>query len=122
LSRKPSLSAVSPFSSVVGGVRVAVRLVPKARRNRVDGVVVTGKAGAAGEEGAAVKVAVTAVPEGGKANEAMVRLLAREWRLPKGAFEIVHGRTDRRKVVLVRGDPDDLAARLGAWTEGEAGK
>ena len=99
-------------------MRVAVRLIPKARRTRVDGITVTSKEGAVGEEEAALKVAVTATPEGGKANEAMVRLLAREWRLPKGAFEIISGRTDRRKALLVRGDPNDLSARLGTWAEG----
>jgi uncharacterized protein YggU (UPF0235/DUF167 family) len=116
LSRKPPLSAVSPFFITVGGVRVAVRLAPKARRTRVDGVIATS------DGGAALKVAVTAIPEGGKANEALVRLLAREWRLPKGAFEIVHGRTDRHKLLLVRGDPDELIARLNRWMEGEVGK
>lgn len=102
--------AASPFQVVAGGVRVAARVTPKAAADRLRGVVLD-QAGVAW-----LQVAVTAVPEDGRANKAVVALLAKRWRLPKSAIEVVQGATDRRKVLLVRADdPAALAARLDAW-------
>ncbi len=100
----------APFVVVDGGVKLAVRLTPKASANRIDGVAVD----AAGS--ALLKVSVTAIPEDGKANAALIKLLAKEWRLPKSAMEIVQGATDRRKVVLISGDAEQLRQRLEQWT------
>lgn len=88
------------------GVRVAVRLTPKASRNAVQGVAPEA------DGGAVLKASVTAVPENGKANAALIALLAKAWRLPKGSFTIVAGATDRRKTIHVAGDPDQLTALL----------
>jgi uncharacterized protein YggU (UPF0235/DUF167 family) len=92
------------------GVRVTVRLTPRAGRNAV-----TGRA--ADAHGAPIlKVAVTAVPERGAANEALIALLAKAWRLPKTALTIVGGTTDRTKLIEIAGDAA-LAARLEAWAD-----
>ena len=101
--------SASAVSVVQGGVRVAVRLTPKASRDRVEQVVLD----SAGQ--AAIKVSVTAVPEDGKANAALLKLLAKEWKLPRSSMEIVLGATDRRKVVLISGDAAELAGRLDQW-------
>ncbi len=45
----------------------------------------------------------------------MVKLLAKAWKLPKGALRVTAGARDRRKTLLVAGDPDELAARLRSW-------
>ena len=45
-----------------------------------------------------LKAAVTAPAEDGKANRAVIELLAAEWRLPKSAFEVMRGATARDKV------------------------
>ena len=71
---------MTPFKPVADGVRVAVRLTPKASRNAIAGIAESGQ----GE--AVLKVMVTAVPEAGKANEALIKLLAKEW----GVAEILH--------------------------------
>jgi uncharacterized protein YggU (UPF0235/DUF167 family) len=102
----------TPLTPVADGVRVAVRLTPRARRNAVQGLAVD----AAG--GTVLRVAVTAAPEGGRANAALVKLLAKEWRLPKTSIEVAAGATDRRKSLLVRGDAATLALQLGRWLEG----
>ena len=60
---------------------------------------------------------VTAVPENGKANEAVVKLLAKAWKLPKTSLTVVAGATDRNKIVHVAGDPADLMRRLTALVE-----
>ncbi len=98
-----------PFETLPVGLRVALRVVPKAARAGITGV----EADAAGR--AALKVRVTEAPEGGKANAAVVKLLAKAWKLPKGALEITAGAKDRRKTLLITGDGQALAARLRAW-------
>lgn len=90
-------------------MRVAVRLTPKARQNRVQGTM----ADAAG--GQALKAAVTAPPEDGKANAALVRLLAREWGVARTRISVAAGASDRRKILHVSGDPAALMPRLESW-------
>ena len=102
-------AATSPIEPVAEGVRVALKVTPKAARAGIAGV----EADAAGR--AVLKVRVTEAPEGGKANAAVVKLLAQAWKLPKGALRVIAGAKDRRKTLLVAGDPDQLAARLTAW-------
>ncbi|UEM03236.1 DUF167 family protein [Skermanella rosea] len=97
-----------PFKPVADGVTVAVRLTPRASRNAVAGI----GAGQAGREQAVLKVMVTAVPESGRANEALVRLLAKEWKVPRSAITLIAGATDRNKILHVAGDPADLMTRL----------
>jgi uncharacterized protein (TIGR00251 family) len=80
-----------------------VRLTPRARADRIDGVA-----------GAALKVSVTAPPVDNRANEAVLRLLAREWRLPRRDLSIVAGAKSRDKSVQIAGDPATLMARLDA--------
>ena len=99
----------SPFTETALGLKVAVRLTPKASRDRVEG----GQAEADG--GIVLKVSVTTVPEDGKANAALIKLLAKEWRLPKSSIEIVHGATDRRKTLFIGGDAGQLRLRLEEW-------
>ena len=95
-----------PFAAAPDGVRLTVRLQPKASAERIQGLV---------EEAdgrLALKVAVTAPPESGKANEALLALLARHLRLKRRDLSIALGAADRRKLVLVAGDPASLAAAL----------
>jgi len=76
-----------------------VRLTPKAGANRLQGI-------AFSEAGAPfLKAAVTAVPENGKANQALIALLAKRWKLPKSAIAIESGATDRNKILLIEADP-----------------
>jgi uncharacterized protein len=84
------------------GVLLAVRAQPGARKNAVGG-----------EHGGALKVAVTAPPEDGRANAAVVELL-RDWLgLKRSEVELASGQTNRNKQVLIRGrSPEELAARL----------
>ena len=87
-------------------MRLAVRLQPRAAADRILGL-------AADSDGdLAIKIAVTAPPEGGKANDALVSLLARTLRLPRTAFSIALGASHRQKLVDIAGDPDALARHL----------
>lgn len=88
---------------------VRLKVTPKARRAAVSGSV-------ADPDGSMrLKVAVTALPADGAANEAVIALLAKEWRLPKSALSIATGAADRRKTVRIVGDATELAGRLDAW-------
>ncbi len=102
----------SPFEVAAEGLRVALKVSPKAARAGVAGV----EADTAGR--ARLKVRVTEAPEGGKANAAVVKLLAKAWKLPKGALRVTAGTKDRRKTLLVAGDPDELGPRLRSWLAG----
>ena len=62
-----------------------------------------------------LKAAVTAPAEDGKANRAVIELLAAEWRLPKSAFEVMRGAAARDKTVSISGEPGSLADRIGQW-------
>lgn len=98
-----------PFSPVADGRKLRVRLTPRARRAGIDGLV------ADAEGSLALKVAVTAAPEKGAANEALIRLIAKEWRLPARSVTLAAGATDRRKLLHLAGDPRALAAAVEAW-------
>ena len=54
-------------------------------------------------EGPLVRVDVSVVPEDGKANKQVVKLLAKELGLPKSALVIVHGQTNREKTISIQG-------------------
>lgn len=105
----PQVSEASPFRLTKDGLRLAVRLQPGASKPGIGGL-----AGLA-DGGLALTARVTAAPEGGKANAALIALLAKTWRLPKGAFEIVAGRSDRNKTLRIAGDAAALRARLENW-------
>ncbi len=98
-----------PFSAAPGGLRLAIRLTPKAASDRIVGVIEDGRGGWA------LKAAVTAPPVDGKANEAVVRLIARHFKLRPKDLAVTSGAADRSKVIAVAGDPTMLAAAL---TEG----
>jgi uncharacterized protein len=71
--------------------------------------------GIAGRHGDAWKVRVTAPAEGGRANAAVVRLLAETMRLPRGSVTLVSGHGGREKIVELSGlAPDETERRLAA--------
>jgi uncharacterized protein len=59
-------------------------------------------------------VRVNAPPEAGKANAALIKLLARRWRVPQRDLELISGASGRRKVLQIYGSADALIARLHA--------
>ena len=78
--------------AVPGGVQLAVRAQPKASRDRV-----------VGPHGAALKVAVTAAPTGGKANKAIEKVIAKAFGVRVSAVTVVAGHTSRDKAVHIDG-------------------
>jgi uncharacterized protein YggU (UPF0235/DUF167 family) len=107
--------AASPFAAAPDGVRVRLRVTPGARQTCV-GAILTDAEGLG-----ALRVAVTAAPEGGKANAAAIRALAKAWRLPKTSLSITRGASARGKTLLVAGQAAALMDHLNAWMETHAG-
>jgi uncharacterized protein (TIGR00251 family) len=85
-------------------VRFAVRLTPKGGRDRVEGWAV--------DSGGRryLKARVSAPPEDGKANEALVCLLAKALNVGKSKVRIVSGATSRMKTVEAEVSPAGLSA------------
>lgn len=100
-----------PIRRHADGITVTIRLTPKGGADRIEGVA----ADAAG--GSALKARVTAAPEAGKANAALIRLLAKSWKLPKSAVTIAGGAKDRTKVVHIAGDAAALERQIAQWIE-----
>lgn len=90
------------------GTVIPVRAAPRARKSRI-----------LGEHAGALRVALAAPPEGGKANKALLATLAEALGVPANSLEIRRGLASRDKAVLVRGaDPDDVAEKLRAILAG----
>jgi uncharacterized protein (TIGR00251 family) len=86
------------------GVVLPVRAQPGAR-----------KAGILGEQAGALKVAVTAPPEDGRANKALLEALREALDLKRSQIELLSGQTSRDKLFLIRGCTlEDLQARVAA--------
>jgi uncharacterized protein (TIGR00251 family) len=88
-------------------MRLRLKVQPKARREGILGWTPD-------PDGVALKLAVGAPPEDGKANAAVIALLAKTFRVAKSAISVVSGATDRRKLVEIRGDEASLRAALDA--------
>jgi len=96
---KPS----SPISPTATGVRLRLRIQPRASREEVVGV-----------SGDAIRVRLTAPPVEGAANEALIRFLALRLEVPRSAVELVSGLTGRTKLVAVAGlSAEETGRRLG---------
>jgi uncharacterized protein (TIGR00251 family) len=93
---------VIPLHEGPDGVSLAVRVQPRARRNAI-----------VGELGDALKIALTAPPVDGRANEACIEFFAELLSVPRSSVTIASGQTSRNKVVRVTGiSAVELKSRL----------
>jgi uncharacterized protein YggU (UPF0235/DUF167 family) len=83
------------------GTRLRLRVRAGARQSRIAGV-----------HAGALKLSVATAPEKGKANRAVLDLLATALALPASSLEIIAGPTSPNKTILVPLDPTDVRARL----------
>lgn len=91
-------------------MRFRLRVAPGARRDALVGV-----------QGDALKLAVRAVPEKGRANGAVLQILADALGVPARQVSLVAGGASRDKVVAVRGlEPAEVRVRLAAALDGAA--
>jgi len=100
-----------PFKDHHSGLSVQIRLTPNASRAAVTGLMERD------DRKRLLKVSVTVPPEDGKANAALIALLAKEWGLPKSIFSLLSGQTNRQKVILIQGETAALRAKLAQYLE-----
>lgn len=95
-----------PITARGGSLQFSLKVVPGASRDRIVGAL-----------GNALKVAVSAPPEGGAANKAVTALLAAGLGVPAADVQIVRGHSQPRKEVAVTGiTAEALAAKLAEWS------
>jgi len=88
--------SLATLREVAGGVTLAVRAQPGAKKTTIIGLYAEGEA-------AQLKIAVQAPPVDGRANEALVAFLAETFGIPKRSVKLVSGELARSKVFLLNG-------------------
>ena len=102
---------MEPWRPSVGGMTVFLRVTPRGGRDGIEGIETL-------SDGRAVlKVRVRAVADGGEANRAVTKLLAKTLRVPQASVQIASGATSRLKQVEISGDPQALGEKLAAACE-----
>ena len=100
-----------PLRPCAEGVLVALKVTPKSGADRIEGLIGDG-------DGVRLRLRVTAPPEKGKANEAVMKLLAKAWGVPKSSLSIASGETAPLKMLLAAGDPVALEAKIATHLRG----
>jgi len=92
-----------PIRETLAGASFAVRVQPRARKNAITG-----------ELGDALKLALTAPPLEGKANEACIEFFANLLEVPRSSVTIASGKTSRRKIIRIAGmSADEVRRQMG---------
>ena len=100
--------AAAPWTRTADGLLLHVRLTPRAGRDALDGVETL-------SDGRPVlKARVRVAPEDGKANDALMRLLADALGAPRSRLSLTAGATSRLKTVRLVPPIDDALAALEA--------
>lgn len=95
-----------PITPCEGGVNLHIKATPKAAKNYC------GKTYTEPDGTNVLKVYVTAAPENGKANDAIIKLLCESTKIAKSQMRIVRGLTDRRKTIFISGIPEEIIQTL----------
>ena len=100
---------MKPYAASDGGVRLTLRLTPRASRNGVDGIIQDA------EGRPLLKLRLVAPPVEGAANEALIAYLAKALSLRKADITIRSGETSRVKILHLAGDSAEILRKLDAW-------
>ena len=100
---------MKPYAATQDGVRLALRLTPRASRNGVDGI-------ADDAEGRPVlRLRLVAPPVEGAANKALIAFLAKTLSLRKADITIHSGETSRVKILHLAGESAAILDKLDNW-------
>jgi len=84
------------------GIILSIRTQPGSSKNRI-----------IGEYGGRLKLAVTAAPEKGRANKAVIELLADTLHISESSIHIISGESSRDKRLMIEGlTPEDIKSLL----------
>ncbi|HLK06813.1 MAG TPA: DUF167 domain-containing protein [Candidatus Angelobacter sp.] len=89
-----------PLHETAKGISFSVKVHPRARKNAIAGIV-----------GDALKLALTAPPVEGKANQAVIEFFADLFAIPRSSVTIASGETSRNKTVRIAGVSKPVAER-----------
>jgi uncharacterized protein (TIGR00251 family) len=95
----------SPISISEGGIRLAVRVTPRAKKSGVTGTTIMA------DGRPALSIRLAAPPVDGSANKALIAFLAKQFGVPRSAVRIVSGETSRLKMVEVTGVTAEQVSR-----------
>ena len=96
----------SPYQPHADALLLRVRVTPKSSTNTIEGL------HEAADGTVSFQVRVTAQPEKGKANKAVIQTLAKALGLAKSDFTLVSGETARLKTVRINRAADEIAPRI----------
>ena len=99
-------AADAHFRPTKVGIDLFVRVTPRSSRDEI------GRPEAAADGRGFLAVRVRAVPDKGKANEAVERLVADWLKVPRSSVAVSAGSTQRLKTLSLAGDPAALAAKV----------
>ncbi len=100
------MAAACAWTAEAGGLAIYLRVTPKGGRDALDGVETLA------DGRCVLRARVRAAPEDGKANAALLALLAKALGAPKSALRVAAGETSRVKKIFVAGDPAILSQAL----------
>ncbi len=92
---------MSCFEERDGCIILSVRVVPRASKNAIQGLM-----------GGALKVRIQAPPVEGKANACLVKFLSKQWKIPRSSIEILSGETGRNKRLRILNPSNELRKEL----------
>ena len=95
---EPAAQVAEPWLAEADGLALWLRLTPKGGRDAIDGV------DTLSDGRKVLKARVRAAPEDGRANAALVELVAKTLQAPRSAVSVVSGHTSRVKKLFIAGD------------------
>jgi hypothetical protein len=102
---------MEPWRPSIGGMSVSLRVTPRGGRDAIEGIE------RLSDGRAVMKVRVRAIADGGEANRAVMKLLAKALHVPQASVTISSGATSRLKQVDISGDAHALREKLIAACE-----
>ena len=90
--RRAAKASMIPLHETAKGIIFSVKVHPRARKNAITGTM-----------GDALKLALTAPPVEGKANQAVIEFFADLFAIPRSSVTIASGETSRNKIVRIAG-------------------
>jgi uncharacterized protein (TIGR00251 family) len=95
------------FEEKEGCIILTVRVVPRASRDGIQGVL-----------GDALKIRIMAPPVEGKANAYLVKFISKHWKIPRAKIELLSGETSRNKRLRISNPTDELRKTLLSFGNG----
>jgi uncharacterized protein len=103
-----------PWRERADGLDLFVRLTPKSSRDALEGIETLA------DGHCVLKCRVRAVPEDGKANAALIALVAKQLKTPASRIDVVAGATSRSKTLRIEGEAAPFVQKLEELVAGKA--